>query len=59
MTEREATFHRARADQLHAAFEELLSYFSDNGGDWYMYDPKIDGATMTQWRALLDEGEAA
>lgn len=44
-----------RATKLHAAFEELLSYFSDNGGDWYMYDPKIDGETIAQWRALLDE----
>jgi preprotein translocase subunit SecD len=49
----------ARARKLHAAFEELLSYFSDNDGDWYMYDPKIDGDTMKQWRALLNGGKAA
>ena len=51
--------HRARARKLHDAFEELLSYFSDNDGDWYMYDPKIDGDTMKQWRALLNGGKAA
>ena len=45
----------AHARKLHAALTDVLSRLSDNDGDWYLYDSKIDGSTVAKWQALLDK----